>query len=78
MKLFLIINYFFLAGPALAGQLYEILQNYYYSFYIGGLSCIVGSLILIILILIPDLVNNGATKKNCELVFLEESLMTHL
>lgn len=51
-----------IAGPALAGFFYKIFHNYNISFYIGGASCIIGSFILIVLILIPDILRKSRKK----------------
>ncbi len=60
-----------IVGPVLAGGLYEIFRNYALSFYIGGVSCILCAILLILFILVPDMINNKNKDKKCEFVKLE-------
>ena len=39
-----------IAGPVIAGKLYEMYHSYDYAFYLGGLTCLIGSLMLLVLI----------------------------
>ena len=42
-------------GPVIAGILYQKTQSYDYSFYLGGISCLICAAIIIIFILFFDL-----------------------
>ncbi len=42
------------AGPAVAGKLFEINHNYDLAFFLGGLSCLASAAIITLFIAVPD------------------------
>ncbi len=52
-----------IAGPAVAGALYEKYHNYDLAFYVGGVGCLICGFILAVSILVPDLFRVLAHKK---------------
>lgn len=46
-----------IAGPAVAGKIYEVYHSYDYAFYIGGTTCLIAALILIVFICGIDFLN---------------------
>lgn len=47
-----------IAGPAIAGKIYEELHSYSYAFYFGGVACLIGALIQIFFIMCVDIIQN--------------------
>ena len=45
-----------IAGPAIAGRIYEVYHSYNNAFYLGGGCCLFAAFLLFSLILVPDLI----------------------
>lgn len=51
-----------IAGPAVAGKIYEVYKSYDIAFYIGGITSLFAGLIMVILYLIIDHYENKKVK----------------
>ncbi|CAF0800646.1 unnamed protein product [Brachionus calyciflorus] len=51
-----------IAGPAVAGKIYELVHSYNYAFYLGAASSLIGSLILIVFITCFELMEKKKQK----------------
>jgi len=51
-----------IAGPAIAGRIYEVYHSYNNAFYLGGTCCLLAAFILFFLILVPDLIKKVKLK----------------
>ncbi len=58
-----------IAGPAVAGRIYEVYHSYNNAFYLGGFTCLLASFILFVLIAIPDIVKNKILIDNKNIEF---------
>jgi len=54
----------FLVGPALAGKIYEIYDEYDLAFYLGGLACIICGAVLFVFILVPEIFNHCQSRQS--------------
>jgi len=52
-----------IAGPAIAGRIFEVYHSYNNAFYLGGGFCLFAALILFMGILVPDLITRYRNSK---------------
>jgi hypothetical protein len=58
-----------IAGPAVAGRIYEVCHSYNNAFYLGGFTCLLASFILFVFIAIPDIIKNKILIDNKSIEF---------